>query len=93
MNPRRSAQRIDFQARIIGQDISWQGDRGLLAGARQTGKVLRKFNGFLSRVAGESRGVLDNLGRAGKIVQGQIVIVLSQYNPDLLHFVGVARCD
>ena len=68
MHARRAAQRIYFQAGIIGQYKigCWLLVVGCWLFRCQP---LRQFNRLLRRIAGKRRGVLDNLRRIGKIVE------------------------
>ncbi len=63
----------------------------MASGGWRDGEPAREFNGLFCRVAGKRGGVLDDPGRAGKIVQRAKPKSSTEDGADFTHFVGVAR--
>ena len=63
----------------------------MASGGWRDGEPAREFNGLFCRVAGKRGGVLDDLGRAGKIVEREKLKPVAEDGADFARFVGVAR--
>ena len=90
MNTRSSIQRVHFQAES-SRDVSNPAVRRFWRRRLAARKPFRELNRFTRRIAGEGICVFDNVRRARKIIQAQIVEFISQDRANLLPLVAVPR--